>query len=70
MRPSSQRRAVLVGEQDELAVTKPGGAAGVEEQHQRQQAPGLGLLRQQLDENGPEANRLAGQLALAHRSPR
>ena len=41
--------AVLVVEQDELAVTEAGGAARVVDEHEREQGVRIGLVRHQLD---------------------
>ena len=56
-------RAVLVGEQHQLAIAEPRLAAGVEQQHHRQQAVHLRLVGHQLGERPPEPDRLGRQLA-------
>ena len=58
-------RAVLVGEQHQLAVAEARLAAGVVQQHHRQQAVHLGLVGHQLGERPPEPERLGRQLAAA-----
>ena len=69
LRPVPER-AVLVGEQHELAVAEARLAAGVVQQHQREQGLHLGLVGHQLGERAAEPDRLAGQVAAAARSPR
>ena len=51
------QRAVLILEQDELAVDEPGVAARVVDDHQREQAMDLGLVGHQLAEQPAEADR-------------
>ena len=59
-------RAVLVLERHEVAgVVDARGAAGVVQQHEREQAERLGLVGHQLGERAGEADRLGAQ-ALAH----
>ena len=58
-------RAVLVGEQHELAVVEPGVPARIVEQHQRPQAVHLGLVRHQLGERRAEPQRLRGEVDAA-----
>ncbi len=59
------QRAVLVGEQHELAVAEARRAAGVVQQHQRQQAVHLGLVGHQLGQRAAEPDRLGGEVAAA-----
>ena len=61
----SHARAVLVGEQHELAVTEPGLATRVVEQHHREQAVRLGLVGHQLDERPAEPQRLRREVGPA-----
>jgi hypothetical protein len=57
-------RPVLAGEQDQGAVRAgPRRPAGLGEQHQREQAQRLGLVRHELDEQPPEPDRLRAQVA-------
>ena len=58
-------RAVLVGEQHQLAIAEACPAAGVVQQHQREQAVHLGLVGHQLGERPPEAQGLGHQLSAA-----
>ena len=59
-------RAVLVGQRDVAPVAADAGvAARVVDEHQRQQAGGLGVVGHQLREQAPEADRLRAQL-VAH----
>ena len=58
-------RAVLVCEQYELSGDEPRIAPRVMQQHQREQAPHLGLVRHQLGEHAPEADRLRRQIDAA-----
>ena len=62
------QRAVLVGEQHEIAVTEARGAAGVVQQHHRQQGVHLGLVGHQLGERPAEPDRLGGQLVARRRA--
>ena len=56
-------RAVLIGEQHELAVrVEPRVAARVVQDHQRQQATHLGLVGHQLGEQAGQPDRLVAQL--------
>jgi hypothetical protein len=57
------QRAILIGEQDEVPAAKPRAAAGVEQQHHRQQAVDLRLVGHQLCERPSEPDRLGRQLA-------
>ena len=61
------QRAVLVGEQHDLAVAQARLAARVVQQHQRQQAVHLGLVGHQLGERAPE--RAAPRPASSPRPP-
>ena len=63
-------RAVLIGEQDQLAIREPRLAAGVVRQHQGEQPVHLRLVRHQLGQRTVDADRLGGQVARARRSPR
>ncbi len=55
--------AVLLGQGDQLAVGRdPGGAAGLDEQHQRQQPGHLAVVRQQGADQAGEPERLGGQV--------
>ena len=63
-------RAVLVGEQHELAAGEARVAARVVEQHQRLEAVHLRLVRHQLGERRAEPERLRRQVARGRRSPR
>ena len=63
-------RAVLVGEQHQLAVPEPGLAAGVEQQHQRQQTVHLGFVGHELGERPTQLQRLGREVAAAARTPR
>jgi hypothetical protein len=54
---------VLVGQQHQLAPADARVAAGVVQQHQRQQAVDLRLVCHQLGERAPECRRLRRQLA-------
>ena len=56
-------RRVLVGQEHQLAVAKPGLAAGVVEQHQREQAVHLGLVGHELRERPAEPDRLGREVA-------
>ena len=56
-------RAVLVGEQHQVAAAEPRLAAGVVQQHHRQQTVHLRLVGHQLGERPPEPERLGRQLA-------
>ena len=58
-------RPVLVCEQHELAVLKPGLAARVVEQHQRLESVHLGLVRHQLGERRPKPERFGRQVDAA-----
>ena len=51
-------RAVLVGEQHEVAVPEARGAARLVEQHERQESVHLGLVGHQLGERAAEPERL------------
>ena len=64
--------AVLVGEQHELAVAASVRAARRDsvEQHQREQAQRLGLVRHQLDEQAAEPDRLGAQVVADERVAR
>jgi hypothetical protein len=55
-------RAILVGEQDELALVEAGLPPGVVEEHQREQALHLGLVGHQADERAAEADCLPGEV--------
>ena len=56
-------RAVLVGQRDVAPVAADAGvAARVVDEHERQQAGGLGVVGHQLGEQAPEADRLRAQL--------
>ena len=56
-------RAVLVGEPDHRTVGGGAGRlAGFGEQHQREQADGLGLVGHELDEHAAEPDRLAREV--------
>ena len=62
------QRPVLVLEQDEIAVRAQAGiAARVVQQHQRQQARHLGLVRHQRRQDAAEPDRLVAQLAAHER---
>ena len=63
-------RAVLVGEQHEIAVAEARRAPRVVQQHHRQQAVHLRLVGHQLGERAPEPQRLGRQVAARPRSPR
>ena len=61
-------RAVLVGQRDVAPVAADAGvAARVVDEHERQQAGGLGVVGHQLGEQAPEADRLRAQLG-AHQA--
>ncbi len=63
--PPVPQRAVLVGEQDKVLPVrtgKPGPAARVVQQHQREQPPRLRLAGQQRGEHPAEPDRLRGQV--------
>ena len=63
-------RAVLVGQRDVAPVAADAGvAARVVDEHERQQAGGLGVVGHQLREQAPEADRLGAQLG-AHEARR
>jgi hypothetical protein len=55
-------RAVLVGEQDEVAVLEARFASGVVQEHHREQSVDLGLVRHQLGERPPEPEGLGRQV--------
>ena len=55
--------AILLGEQHELAVAQSRIAARVVQEHQRQQAEHLGLVRHQLAERDAQPDRLRRELA-------
>jgi hypothetical protein len=56
--PLIPQRSNLLVERDQLSIrTGAGGAPGVRQQHQREQAADLGILRQQLREQAGDANR-------------
>ena len=56
-------RAVLLGEQHDVARSvQPGLAPRVVEQHEGEEALGLGMRRQQLDQHAPEPDGLLGEL--------
>ncbi len=57
------QRAVLIGEQHDLAVAHARGAARVVQQHQREQTEHLGLVGHQLGERGAEADRFGAERA-------
>jgi hypothetical protein len=62
---------VLVLEQHEVTIRcRARVASRVVEQHQGEQAEGLGLVRHELDEHASQPDRLAGQLAPHERLPR
>ena len=55
--------AILLVERDQLAARRdPGGAAGLGEEHQRQQPGHLAVLRQELADQPREPDRLGGQV--------
>ena len=55
--------AVLLVERDQLAARRdPGGAAGLGEEHQRQQPGHLAVVRQQGADQAGEPDRLGGQV--------
>ena len=56
------QRAVLVIEQDDLAVAQPGRPARVVQQHQRQQREHLALVRHESGERPAEPDRLGGEV--------
>ena len=58
-------RAILIGEQHQVAVAKPRLAAGVVQQHHRQQTVRLRLVGHQLDERAAEPQRLRREVAAA-----
>jgi len=58
------QRAVLVGEQYQVAAPKPRVAAGVVQQHHRQHAVHLLLVGRQLGERPPKPERLGHQFAV------
>ena len=58
-------RAVLVAEQHQLAVAEPRLAAGVVQEHHRQQSVHLRVVRQQLGERAAQPDGLGGQLVAA-----
>ena len=64
------QRAILVGEQHELAVAKARVAARVVQQHQREQPERLGLVGHQLGERDTEPDRLRRRARRGRRSPR
>jgi hypothetical protein len=51
-------RAILVAEEDDGSVCEPRAAAGIVEEHQRQQSVHLRLVGHQLGERPPEPDRL------------
>ncbi len=57
------QRPVLIGEQHQIPVAKPGLATRVVQQHHRQQAVRLGLIGQQLDQGVTEPQRLGRHVA-------
>jgi hypothetical protein len=56
---------VLIAEQHELAVAKPRLAAGVVQEHHRQQPVYLGLVREQFGQRAPQPDSLRCQLVAA-----
>ena len=64
LRPVPER-AILVGQQHDLAVAPACIPSRVVQQHQRQQAVHLRLVRHQLGQRDAQPDRLAGQLAAA-----
>ena len=64
------RAAVLIAEADEQAVgVDARGAAGVNQQHQRQQPEGLVLAGQEPGQHAPEADRFGDRSSRTSRSP-
>jgi hypothetical protein len=59
------QRPVLFAEEDDRALGEAGLAAGVVEEHQREQAVRLGLVGHQLGEGAAEPDRVCRQFALA-----
>lgn len=62
--------AVLVGEANHRPVgSHASGAAGLREQHQREQPDGFGFIGHQLDEGPPEPDSFARQVGSRERLP-
>ena len=62
---SVPKRAILIVEQDEVAIAKARFAAGVVQKHQREQALRLGLVGHQLDQRASEADCLRRKVTAA-----
>ena len=61
------QRAVLVVEQDDLAVAGAGGSAGVVQQHEREQREDLALVGHELGQGPAELDRLGAEVDAASR---